>query len=58
MKRSTGFSPEVGERGVRMVFPAKDQYDSSWEAIVSIAGKIGCTTGTLSFMTLLTRQNP
>jgi len=25
---------------------------------LSIAGKIGCTAGTLSFMTPLTRQNP
>jgi hypothetical protein len=43
---------------VRMVFAAKDQYDSYWEAIVSIAGNIGCTAGILSFMTPLTRQNP
>jgi transposase-like protein len=35
------------ERAVRMVFEAKDQYDSQWAAIVSIAGKMGCTAETL-----------
>ena len=47
MKRSTRFSPEIVERAVRMVFEAKDQYDSQWAAMVSIAGKIGCTAETL-----------
>ena len=47
MNRSTRFSPEVVERAVRMVFEAKDQYDSQWAAMVSIAGKIGCTAETL-----------
>jgi transposase len=47
MKRSTRFSPEVVERAVRMVFEAKDQYDSQWAAMLSIAGKIGCTAETL-----------
>jgi len=47
MKRSTRFSPEIVERAVRMVFEAKDQYDSQWAAIVSIAGKMGCTAETL-----------
>ena len=32
---------------MRMVFEAKDQYDSQWAAIVSIAGKMGCTAETL-----------
>ncbi len=30
-----------------MVFDAKDQYESQWAAIVSIADKIGCTAETL-----------
>jgi len=30
-----------------MVFEAKDQYESQWAAIVSIAAKIGCTAETL-----------
>lgn len=47
MKKSVKFSPEVMERAVRMVFEAKDQYESQWAAIVSIAGKIGCTAETL-----------
>ena len=47
MSKSTKFSPEVRERAVRMVFDAKDQYESQWAAIVSIASKIGCTAETL-----------
>ena len=47
MKESVEFSPEVMERAVRMVFEAKDQYESQWAAIVSIAGKIGYTAATL-----------
>lgn len=43
MKKSVKFSPEVMERAVRMIFEAKDQYESQWAAIVSIAAKIGCT---------------
>jgi transposase-like protein len=41
------FSPEVRERAVRMVFEHKDQYDSQWAAMASIAEKIGCTTESL-----------
>lgn len=47
MSKSNKFSPEVRERAVRMVFDAKDQYESQWAAIVSIAAKIGCTAETL-----------
>jgi transposase-like protein len=35
------------ERAVRMVFDHADQYSSQWEAICSIAPKIGCTGETL-----------
>ena len=47
MKKTARFSPEVRERAVRMVVEAKGQYESQWAAIVSIAGKIGCTAETL-----------
>ncbi len=47
MKKSVKFSPEVIERAVRMVFEAKDQYESQWAAIESIAAKIGCSAETL-----------
>lgn len=47
MRKSPNFSPEVVERAVRMVFEAKDQYESQWAAIESIAPKIGCTSETL-----------
>lgn len=47
MKKTEQFSPEVIERAVPLVFEAKDQYESQWAAIVSIASKIGCSTETL-----------
>ena len=46
MKKSK-YSPEVMERAVRMVEEAGSQYESQWAAIVSIAGKIGCSAETL-----------
>ena len=42
------FSPEVRERAVRMVGEHRGEHPSQWAAIVSIAGKIGCTAQTLS----------
>ena len=47
MARRTRFSPEVRERAVRMVFEHREQYASQWEAIGSIAQKIGCSAETL-----------
>ena len=47
MKKTEKFSPEVIERAVRLVFEAKDRYESQWAAMVSIASKIGCSTETL-----------
>ena len=41
------YSPEVRERAVRMVFEHADEYGSQWEAMCSIAAKIGCTPETL-----------
>src|SRR5512134_196108 len=41
------FSPEVRERAVRMVFEHRDEYESQWAAMASIAEKIGCTTESL-----------
>jgi transposase len=45
--RKSKHSPEVVERAVRMVEEGRPQHDSQWAAIVSIAGKIGCTPETL-----------
>jgi transposase-like protein len=42
------FSPEVRERAVRMVLDHAAGYPSRWQAIVSIAAKIGCTGQTLN----------
>ena len=47
VRKNNRFSEEVRERAVRMVFAAKDEYDSQWAAIESIAEKIGCTSETL-----------
>jgi transposase len=47
MSKQTQYSPEVRERAVRMVFEHQGEHESQWAAIVSIAGKIGCTAETL-----------
>jgi len=47
MDRRTRYPAEVRERAVRMVFEHAGEYDSQWSAIVSIAGKIGCSPETL-----------
>ena len=38
---------ETRERAVRLVFDHESEHASQWAAIVSIAGKIGCTPETL-----------
>ena len=43
MARRSRFSQEVRERAVRMVF----EHGSEWEAMCSIAEKIGCSAETL-----------
>ncbi len=47
MARPSRFSQEVRERAVRMVFEHGSEYASEWEAIGSIAAKIGCSPETL-----------
>ena len=47
MARTTRYSQEVRERAVRMIFEHRGEYDSEWEAIGSIAEKIGCAAETL-----------
>jgi transposase-like protein len=47
MARTGRYSQEVRERAVRMVFEHGSEYDSEWEAICSIAEKIGCSSETL-----------
>ena len=47
MGRPSGYSPEVRERAVRMVWEHESEHASQWAAIGSIAGKMGCTAETL-----------
>jgi len=47
MARKSRYSQEVRERSVRMVFEHGSEYASEWEAMCSIASKIGCTAETL-----------
>jgi len=46
-KTTNKFSPEVRDRAVRMVRDHRGDYGSEWEAISSIASKIGCTAESL-----------
>ena len=46
-KMGNRFSPEFRDRAVRMVGEHRADYGSEWEAMSSIASKIGCTTETL-----------
>ena len=47
-KTTNKFSPEVRERAVRMVLDGAGQHVSRWQAITSIAAKIGCSANTLN----------
>lgn len=47
MGRPSRYSPELRERGVRLVREHGPEYPSQWAAIQSIAGKLGCTGETL-----------
>jgi transposase len=47
MGRPSRYSPEVRERGVRVVLVHHErERDSQWSAIRSIAGKLGCSPET------------
>src|SRR3981081_4526761 len=47
MSVSSGSPPELGERAVAVVFEQVGQYSSQWDAIRSIAEKVGGTAETL-----------
>ncbi len=47
MSRRIRYSQEVRERAVRMVIEHEGDYVSQWEAIRSIAEKIGCSPESL-----------
>ncbi len=46
-KTTNKFSAEVRERAVRLVLEHEKDYPSRWQAVVSVAGKIGCSAPTL-----------
>ena len=47
MGRKSKYPAEVRERAVRLVVDQEGSHESQWAAIVSIAGKMGCTPETL-----------
>ncbi len=48
-KTNKTYSPEVRTRAVRMFFEHKSDYVSDWQAMCSIAKKIGCSGETLRY---------
>ena len=47
MAKGTRFPREVRERAVRMVLEHRDEYPNEWQAMTSIAEKIGAAPETL-----------
>ena len=47
MDKRTRYSPEVRERATRVVLEQQPEHGSQWQAIRSIAAKMGCTAESL-----------
>lgn len=48
MKTEPKYPPELRERAIRIVYEQREQHDSQWSAITSVAKKIGCNAQTLN----------
>ena len=47
MARQKRYTQELRERAVRMLLESEDRYGSRWEAIRSVAEKLGCSAEAL-----------
>ena len=47
MTRATRYPPELRERAMRLVCEHRDEHESEWAAIQSVAGKLGMSSETL-----------
>jgi transposase len=46
-KTTNRYPVEVRERAVRLVFEHREEYETKWQALSSVAQKIGCSAETL-----------
>jgi transposase len=52
------YSPELRERAIRLVLDHADKYPTQWEAVKSIAEKLGCSAHSLRRWVDQTQMRP